>query len=392
MNGPLSLWLHESLPSLPSWAPATSESVDVLVVGAGLAGLSAARAIAARGRRVRVLDRGAPGDGASARNAGFVLATHVTSYPAMRAGIGAELARALLRLAEDNHRAIERLAGGAAFEHRRTGSLMLGIAGDAAERAVLEEAARLLRDDDVAARFVDVPGALAGYDVALSIVRDGEVHPGKLVQTLAADVDGRRGEVVAIEERGVVLDGGARIGFEALVVATNAWTGRLLPELGVSPQRAQMLSTEPLPVRLTQPCYAGFGYEYFRQRADGRVLLGGRRARFFASEATADPQPSGEVQAALDAYLAEHLPFARGAQVEHRWAGTMGFSQDGLPLAGALRPHVHTLIAFTGHGLGTALALADVVARSITGTASSADEALLSALSPLRAPRPFEKA
>jgi glycine/D-amino acid oxidase-like deaminating enzyme len=114
--------------------------------------------------------------------------------------------------------------------------------------------------------------------------------------------------------------------------------------------------------------------------------LGGLRAKFRASEATASPEPTPEVQAALDAYLAEHIPFARGAEVEHRWAGTMGFSADGLPLVGELRPRVHLLAGFTGHGLGTALALAGVLSRALTSDTGAHDRLLLAALSPRRTP------
>ncbi len=362
--------------------------MDVLVIGAGLAGLATARALSHLGRRARVLDRGIPGHGASGRNAGFVLRTHVTSYPAMRRGIGAERARALLELAQRNHAIIASELGERAM-HRATGSLMLGIAGDAEERAVLREAHGLLAEDGVRAHFTDVPPGLAGFDLALRIEDDAEVHPAALVSALAEQVDGAHGDVARLEGNVAHLATGERITFDAVVLATNAWTSALAPQLHVSPQRAQMLSTAPVPPFLSAPCYAGFGYEYFRQRADGRVLLGGRRAQFKASEATADGGPTDAVQAALDEYLRAHLPGAAGAAVEHRWAGTMGFSEDGLPLLGELSPGVHVIAGFTGHGLGTALACAEVLGRSLTGAATERDRTLLSALAPTRAPATF---
>ena len=391
MSVPLSLWLSEAEPSLPHWEEAQSESVDVLVIGAGLAGLATARALAAAGRQVRVLDRDRPGNGASGRNAGFVLVTHVTSYPAMRRGIGADLARVLLRLAERNH-AVLRERFGVAAELRAEGSLMLGVVGDASEAAVLAEAHALLREDGVKTEFVPVPEGLSGYDLALRVEKDGEVHPARLVAALATGVDGRLGRVESIDRDGhtVLLASGARIEYRTLVLATNAWTSSLVPELDVSPQRAQMLATAPLPSFLSQPCYAGFGYEYFRQRSDGRVLLGGRRALFRSSEATADPLPTDEVQRALEAYLRAHMPSARDVAIERRWAGTMGFSADGLPLLGTLAPDLHTIVGFTGHGLGTALACAELLTRALTGCATDADRDLLVALAPGRRPATFE--
>ena len=53
------------------------EPLDVLVIGAGIVGLMAARALVADGRRVTVLDRGEPGRGASYGNAGVLAFSEV---------------------------------------------------------------------------------------------------------------------------------------------------------------------------------------------------------------------------------------------------------------------------------------------------------------------------
>ncbi|NKW10808.1 FAD-binding oxidoreductase [Ochrobactrum tritici] len=46
--------------------------IDVLIVGAGLTGLTAGHDLSRSGRRVVVLDSGEPGEGASSRNAGML--------------------------------------------------------------------------------------------------------------------------------------------------------------------------------------------------------------------------------------------------------------------------------------------------------------------------------
>ena len=343
----------------------------MLVVGSGVAGLSVSRALKLRGRRPFVVDAFGVGSGASARNGGFVLVTHICDYPAMRRRLGVEGTRTLLRAAEANHGAVRSLLQ-ASTHYQCAGSLMLAVDGDDAEAAILEEARALLKEDDVHAEFVRVPEALAGFSQALSIPSDGEVHPGHLSALLAEGVEGALATITAIDftEHTATTSNGHTIAYRDVVLATNAWSANLVPELRgiIEANRGQMLATEPLPKALGSVCYAGWGYEYFRQRAsDGRVLLGGRRALFREAEATDECEPTAEVQASLDDYLVRHMPFTKGRAVTHRWAGIMGFSPDDLPLVGALPGRDALILAgFSGHGLGLALSCAEDLATLMT--------------------------
>ena len=60
-----SLWMDTPMPVTPTLS--ASDRADVVVVGAGIAGLSVAYELAARGRSVIVLDRGRIGGGITAR-------------------------------------------------------------------------------------------------------------------------------------------------------------------------------------------------------------------------------------------------------------------------------------------------------------------------------------
>lgn len=386
-----SLWMEEAEGALPLWKPIEGPRRErTVIVGAGLAGLGLAQSLRARGEDPIVVDAVGPGHGASGRNAGFVLRTHVSAYPALRAAIGADRAATLLDLAHDTHARIARY--GLTSEHRASGSLMLAAAGDAADARVLREARQLLQQDGVRADITDVPPGLAGFDFAVVLADDGEVHPGRLVASLASGVRGGVLDVRSVDwiGRRVVGDAGI-IEADRIVLATNARLGELAPALlsTVTPQRAQMLATSALPPTLDRPCYAGNGFDYFRQRTDGRVLLGGRRHLFLEPERTTSTATTDDVQRALEDYLALHLPFARGAAIEARWAGTMGFSPDGLPLAGRVPgfPDGWLLGGFTGHGLGLALGLADRLAEAMLGPSPEgaiSDDPVLSRLRPDR--------
>jgi gamma-glutamylputrescine oxidase len=375
--GPASLWADEAPP--PRWAALDrDERCDTLVVGAGLAGLAVAGELGRRGADVLVVDAEPPGAGASSRNAGFVLVTHVWQYPELRRRLGREPALEILALARRTH---ERIAAIGGIDHARTGSLVLASEGD--ERDALRTAAAILADDGVPALWVDPPRGVDGLAPAMLLREDGVVHPGKLVAALARGV--RRGAAAKID----AIDAGARvatcgphtISFRRAIVATNAWTRTLLPELWgvIEPHRAQVLVTAPLPPFLDRPCYATYGYDYFRQRSDGRLLVGGRRHLHRDDERTDDASPSASVQGDLDRFVAAHLPAAAGAPVERRWAGIMGFTPDHLPVVGWLARAggvIAVIGGFSGHGVGLAIACAERLARLLDGERGAVPGAL----------------
>jgi len=367
--GPPSSWQREAaLAPFPRVCERAVRGVEVLVVGAGLAGLAVARAFAARGASVCVADAFGPGAGASGRNAGFVLACHPWDYPALRARLGPAGARAYLALSARSHRIlVERYADGC--DYRPCGSLALPVAGDEAEAERLEQAARLLAADGLACTWTDPPaGALAGFGRALTIAGDAAVHPGKLVRRLAEGITGVRGTVRRIDpERRIALLDDRRISFERAFVCAGGYAARILgaPHLRVAPKRAQVLAMGPVPPALGPVCYAGWGFDYFRQRPDGIVLAGGRRHLHEAAENTDAPGPTVPVQLDLEQYVRRHLPFAAEAPIVARWAGTMAFSADDVPILAPVPGDgspVWVLGGFTGHGLGLAFAYAEAAA------------------------------
>lgn len=382
-TGSLSHWQRDAADRLPRWPEqAPRAKVEVLIVGAGLAGCSAAQELRGQGRSVLVVDAQGPGAGASGRNAGFVMLGNAIDYPEHVHTQGRERARLLLELGRRNHRAI-REAFGDRCDHVACGSLMLAERDDPRALDRLAEAAALLEQDGVALALGDPPAGLVGFGRALTIHEDATLHPGKLLAALAEDLEGVRAKVVELDDRvGVArLEGGGEIQFERALICANAFSRALLPELEpwLTPQRAQVLLTEPCAPLLDRPCYAGWGYDYFRQLGDGSLLLGGRRHLFFDAEQSGEAEPTRAVQDALDDYRAKHMPSSRDAKVRQRWAGIMGFSKDGFPLLGPVpgRERIELLAGFTGHGLGMAVACGRLAARRLIGRVEDEDRALV---------------
>jgi glycine/D-amino acid oxidase-like deaminating enzyme len=161
------------------------------------------------------------------------------------------------------------------------------------------------------------------------------------------------------------------------VLATNAYS-KLLDNFfaeKVFPTRGQVLVTEPINLELFEGkvIYADYGYEYFRQLPNKRILVGGFRQQYAQTEIGFSDETTWDIQEGLYNFLIEHFPQTQGIKITHRWAGLMGFSVDGMPLIGSLPkyPNIIASVGFTGHGMAFGFVLGKGLAEQIlTGKSS----------------------
>src|SRR5271170_2525439 len=90
------LWM-ENAAMPPTSVRALPSRIDVLIIGAGYTGLSAARETAAAGRSTLVLDAGGVGAGCSSRNGGQVAYSIKPTFDSLKAKFGADLAFRICR-------------------------------------------------------------------------------------------------------------------------------------------------------------------------------------------------------------------------------------------------------------------------------------------------------
>jgi glycine/D-amino acid oxidase-like deaminating enzyme len=269
------------------------------------------------------------------------------NYAAAVRTYGRSQARDVWALTVENHDRQIEAAAGQEVGHRRGGTLILASEPDEARE--LEESAELLVEDGFEARW---DGS------ALFNPSDGEINPALLVAALARRAPAgsiREGvEVTAVEAGAIVHAGSSSCLAGAVIFATNAYTPLVLPQVPIQPTRAQMLATAPVAGRVAElPTYSHHGYRYWRQLANGEVLMGGWRDTSMTSEVTSVAEPTPGIQAHLDAAVRE---LGAQAEVTHRWAGTMGFTESGLPIVGPVdgMKNVYVCAGFNGHGMGFA--------------------------------------
>ena len=356
-------WLEQPLPEVP--ARASSEPVDVVVVGGGVTGCSCALTLARRGLRVRLLEAREVAGGASGRNGGFALRGLCPPYDEARETLGRDAAGVAWELTERTLDTMAVLAGAAL---RRDGSLRLAV--DAVELDALRSEYEALREDGFAAEWLHpLPDPLQRlFAGGLAHPGDGSLAPALWVKRLGALAAAAGAEIVErhpVDRETIdALDAGA------IVIAVDGSTGELLPELGsfVAPVRGQMLASEPLPELLyARPHYARWAFDYWQQLPDRRLILGGGRDTDLDNERTSVEETTPVIQSRLDAFAVELAGYP--PRITHRWAGIWGETPDRLPLAGRVPGSDRLWLAgvYSGHGNVLGFACGDLVAKAIVG-------------------------
>ena len=351
--------------------------VDVLVVGAGLVGCTAAYFLTQAGRDVVITEKHDPGLGASGRNAGFMITGLDTYYHQAIEAFGHDVVKETWQLSQKTHQYwhdfIKQSESTVKFDP--CGSTLL--AESKAEAKELELAARALKTDGIDVIYHDVDPLNRGYFAAIEQPWDCAVQPFELVQTILKQSGAEliaNNELYGFEQQ---QDGGVevytrKVIFNArkVLLCTNAYSPRIDPYFveKVIPTRAQCLVTEPLDEPVLNTCgYSDYGYMYYRMTFDNRLLIGGGRKQNKALEnQTTEDRVTEPVQHELDMYLKHRFTEVQ-VPVHRRWAGIMGFTPDRIPLVGTTpdKPDVGFAVGFTGHGLALGAATAERAADMI---------------------------
>jgi sarcosine oxidase, subunit beta len=315
---------------------------DVVVVGAGIVGLSIAFRLAERGASVKVVDRAGIGAGASGLQPGGVRQQWGTLVNCL-------LAQESLRFYAD---AFERLQMRVDPGFRTCGYLFLAHSGHALGR--LSENVALQGSLGISSRIVSPEEAaelVPGLEIS-SVVGgawsgdDGYFdRPQSLLQAFGelADV-----EIAEVHDVGELSAG-------AVVVAAGPETPRLLPELPISSERRDLFFSDPVHERLLEPLVVSPERAFaVKQLADGRVL---------ASDLNAGERAN--VRRAFEELLPRLVYLTLPTLVE----GVYDVTPDHQPILGPVRDGVWVAAGFNGRGFMQAPAVGRIVAEDILGEA-----------------------
>lgn len=347
--------------------PLPMARADVVVIGAGVTGLAAAREAALSGASVLCLDRGRAGAEASGGNAGSLhLQLLSWDFGAKAVAGGSPALRTLPLQAEsiDLWSQLERDTGGD-FAMKVTGGLMLAenseqiafLTAKAGAEGKVGIETHVIGPDEIA-RIA--PALSRRFVAAAWCPGEGKIDPlagntGLLTAVKAAGVCiAERCPVTGIEQDGeeyIIRTPGGIVHAGRVVIAAGGWSAALGAMLGVVlPIRGaplQMIVTEPAPPLV--PCLVAHADRHLtlKQAASGGLLIGGAWPASVNDAGQSEVLPDS-IEGNL--WVAAHtVPAVGGLTVLRSWAA-MNIDIDGAPLIGSLPNHPRVVVAATANG------------------------------------------
>jgi len=383
-----SYWLDTA----PKFASASHEPLegkaDVLIVGAGLTGTSAALALAKKGASVIVCEAESVGHAASGRNGGMCNNGFAQNYAAIAVKFGIEKANRLYRSFDSAVDTVEKLVHEEKIScsFKRVGKLKLAAKPEHYEKLARTQSL-LAEQADPDTRMItreELVGELGSqhYYGGMLFEKSAGMHVGRFVMGLA-EAAARRGarvyEQTPVTGIKPIQGGGYQITTpKGHVIASQVLLASGISQVGplawirrrIVPVGAFIIATEPLSIDLLDhlvPRRRMFTdtrnlVNYFRMTPDNRMLYGGR-ARF----AVSNPKSDTKSGAILHRSMCDVFPELAKVRIDYCWGGMVDMTQDRLPRAGE-RNGIYYSMGYSGHGTQMSTYMGTVMADVMGGS------------------------
>ncbi|MCP5073722.1 MAG: FAD-binding oxidoreductase [Rhodobacteraceae bacterium] len=355
----------------PVFEPQSTElpsDCDVVVVGGGLTGCSAALTLAKAGKNVVLVDAERPGYGASTRNGGMIGGGYRLSLAEMIAKYGSETAHRLL--VEAHVDSLEFAVSRIKEEAIDCDYNQYGRFRGQWNKAEYDETARGLDElrNLVPVNIEMVPPEKQRQEIGSDLYSGGMllhdhggIHPGKYLNgmlkaaarsgakifanTVVSAVDPSGSGFSVTTSRGVIRAA-------SVLMATNGYTTRNFPALKrrIIPVSSFLIATEELPEGLVDELMPARRmcvetrnrHCYFRLSPDSkRIVLGGRAAM--------NKVPTARAAGVLGGLLEQIFPQLKGQRFTHCWTGHTGFTFSFMPQIGQFDGVWHAM-GYSGSG------------------------------------------
>jgi glycine/D-amino acid oxidase-like deaminating enzyme len=377
----------EAAPRRSSSSEVLPREADVVIVGSGYTGLSAALTLLRHGRSVVVLDRDAPGFGASTRNGGQIGSGNqkfrVKRLIELR---GRQKAEALLR---EGMRMLDYIAHLIEAEKIHCHFVRCGRFRAAIRPEHYEAMARDMADlrEIAGVESFMVPRSEQHTEIGSDaffggsvLPGDASLHPGLYHAGLMQRIEEAGGLIAgrAPAERVSAADSGFKvttprgtIACRDVIIATNGYTDGLVPEIKrrIVPIGSGLIATGEIPQALYTrllPKNRVYGntnrvFYYFRGApGERRIVWGGRVGRM-----ASNTSPMAFRHLARD--MLHVFPDLADVPITHAWDGLVGYTYDELPHLGRTAAGLYYAIGYCGTGVSRATYFGHKIALQLIG-------------------------
>ncbi len=335
-----------------------ADLADVVVIGGGVIGCSAAYELAKAGMKVTLLERGTIGCEASAASAGLLVPMHVIEEGERNQLF--DFYWASSKLFPDLVADLESSTG-MQLDYDPSGSIR--VATDEDEEEMLRQAFEgWKRVEELSVTWAEAEDLREieprlGPEVRCGVVSEDEqsIHPGRLTESLAraaiaqganirtgCPVHSVRHQDGRFES---VLTSDGEVAGGELLIATGAWSrvvcGWFGLDVPISPVRGQMLSIRPESRALNRPIFCPDGGVF--PKRDGTMFVGAT-IELVGFDKRNTPEGIGS----LLPLIPKLIPGFNGATLERCWAGLRPLCEDESPVIGRLTGCERVTIA-SGH-------------------------------------------
>jgi len=377
-----SLYAETAPPAPPTSPLAGDASAQVVIVGGGFTGLSAALHLAELSVDVLVVEAGDIGWGASGRNGGQVNPGLKWEPERLLATFGPDLGARMARLGATAPDLVFDLAARfrIACEARRGGTIRAAVANKS--EAGIREHIRQGGADIVALEGEAIARATGTHRYPMGSLdrRGGNLNPLGLARGMA-EAALKAGARIATSTRALRLSGEAGrwrlttdrgiVTADRVILGTNGYSDDLWPDLRrtIVPVLSSIAATEPLPAEIAARILPGraslyemsASHAYYRLDAFGRFLIGGRGVMRPSSD-FADYQ-------GLIAHAMRLFPDLAAARWRYCWNGRVAITWDELPHIHEPAQGLSIGLGYNGRGVAMATAMGRMLARRAAGEA-----------------------